>query len=82
MALKYSRTSMARTLMARLHGCFELVLESLEQNHLAADLGLFKMISFLAHLSKGSRGAYSIGRLRRLSVVRPSSVHNFKRLLL
>ena len=35
----YSKTSMARTLMARYHGCFELVLESLGRNPLAADLG-------------------------------------------
>ena len=35
----YSRTSVAETLMARYHGCFELVLESLVKNPLAADLG-------------------------------------------
>ena len=34
----YSKTSVARTLMARLHSCFELVLESLGKNPLAADL--------------------------------------------
>ena len=35
----YSRTSMARTLMAAIHGCFELVLESLGKSLIAADLG-------------------------------------------
>ena len=30
---------MAQTLMARLHGCFELVLESLGKNPIAADVG-------------------------------------------
>ena len=36
---KYSRTSMARTLMALHHGCFELVFESVGKNPIAADLG-------------------------------------------
>ena len=34
------------------------------------------MTSFLAHLSRRLRGAYSIGRLRRPSVRRPSTISN------
>ena len=39
MAAKYSRTSVARTLMARLPRLFELDFESLGKNPIAADLG-------------------------------------------
>ena len=42
---------MARTLMARYHGCFELVLESLGKNPRAADLGYFRVF-FLFVLKK------------------------------
>ena len=35
----YSRTSVARTLMAIYHGCFELVLDSFGKNPIAANLG-------------------------------------------
>ena len=35
----YSRTSMTRTLIARYPGCFELILESLRKNPIAAYLG-------------------------------------------
>ena len=41
----YSRTSVARTLMARLPGLYELVLESFGKYPIAADLG-FRLIFF------------------------------------
>ena len=37
---------MARTLMAHYHGCFELVLESLEKNPIAADLVYLRVFSY------------------------------------
>ena len=37
---------MARTLMARYHGWYELVLGSLGKNSMDADLGKFNMIFF------------------------------------
>ena len=43
----YSRNSMARTLMARLPWLFELILESLGNNPLAADLGNLLRFSFV-----------------------------------
>ena len=42
--LIYNRTSVARSLMARFHGCFEVVFESPWKNTMAADLGLFKLM--------------------------------------
>ena len=42
----YSRTSMARTLMARLPRLFRTHFKSLGKNPLAADLGLFSVIFF------------------------------------
>ena len=42
---------MAQTLMARFHGCFEHVLESLEKNPIAADLGSFRVFFF--HVENG-----------------------------
>ena len=43
---QYTRPSVAQTLMARLPRCFELVLESLVKNPIAADLELFRVIFF------------------------------------
>ena len=48
----YSRTSLARTLMARLTWLFKLVFESLEKIPIAAKLGQFKLI-FVLYIENG-----------------------------
>ena len=45
-ALKYSRTSMALTLMTCYHGCFELILESLRKKFHSCRFGIL-WVNFL-----------------------------------
>ena len=53
--LKYSRTSMARKPMARLHGYFELVLDFLGKNPIAGGIIIFEIIKsdFLFYIDNG-----------------------------